>query len=99
MDRSRANSGAVYLAEDWRKPLADGSYPPPPLDGTAHAWHHPLKQLVKTIRDGGVVYGGKMPGFRSTLGLAEQLATIAYFQSYWDEEIYRRWLQRGGLNN
>ena len=28
---------------DWREKLADGSYPPPPLNGTAHTWHHSPK--------------------------------------------------------
>ncbi|MFG1491011.1 cytochrome c, partial [Oceanospirillum sp. HFRX-1_2] len=27
---------------DWRKPTEDGHYLPPPLNGTGHAWHHPL---------------------------------------------------------
>ena len=29
---------------DWREKLADGSYPPPPLNGSAHTWHHSPKQ-------------------------------------------------------
>ena len=29
----------------WRKPDADGKYPPPPLNGTGHAWHHPMSIL------------------------------------------------------
>ena len=33
----------------WRQTLPDGSYPPPPLNGTAHAWHHPIKILKKVI--------------------------------------------------
>ena len=32
---------------DWRKPNPDGKYPPPPLDGTAHAWHHSTEVLKK----------------------------------------------------
>lgn len=32
--------------KDWRTPLADGGYPPPPLNGSAHAWHHPLPALL-----------------------------------------------------
>ncbi|MFB3103971.1 MAG: c-type cytochrome, partial [Pseudomonadales bacterium] len=26
---------------DWRRTDANGNYPPPPLNGSAHGWHHP----------------------------------------------------------
>ena len=89
---------AEGLSEDWRQRLPDGSFPPPPLNGTAHAWHHPMFQLVQTIETGGVPYGGKMPPFAEVLNEDEKLAAIAYFQSYWNEEIYLSWLDRGGLD-
>ena len=41
---------------DWREKLADGSYPPPPLNGSAHTWHHSPKQLLWTINNGGTTY-------------------------------------------
>jgi mono/diheme cytochrome c family protein len=50
---------------EWRTPDAAGYYPPPPLNGTAHTWHHPLEVLDDTIASGGVEFGGLMPGFRS----------------------------------
>lgn len=78
----------------WKQPLEDGSYPPPPLNGSAHAWHHPLSVLLKTINDGGIQMGGKMPPFRDVLKDNEKVAVIAYFQSYWNDDIYSRWLQR-----
>lgn len=78
----------------WKQPLEDGSYPPPPLNGSAHAWHHPLSVLLKTINDGGIQMGGKMPPFREVLKDSEKMAVIAYFQSYWNDDIYSRWLQR-----
>lgn len=79
---------------DWKTPEADGSYPPPPLNGTAHAWHHSLPVLLKTINDGGVAIGGKMPPFKDRLTTQEKIATIAYFQSFWIDEIYDNWLGR-----
>lgn len=82
----------------WRNPNADGSYPPPPLNGTAHAWHHPLKVLQKVISEGGIAMGGKMPGFGSKLNDKEELAVISYFQSFWPDEIYKAWFPRSGLN-
>lgn len=87
---------AQGLAADWKQPLADGSYPPPPLNGSAHAWHHPLSVLKRTIAQGGLPLGGKMPAFAQTLNEQEQLAAIAFFQSLWRDEIYQAWLQRGG---
>ena len=83
---------------DWRQRLDDGSFPPPPLNGSAHAWHHPRSVLLQVINDGGVALGGKMPGFADILSDAEKLAAIAYFQSFWSEEIYANWLQMGGNN-
>ncbi|UZW76282.1 c-type cytochrome [Alkalimarinus sediminis] len=78
----------------WKQPLEDGTYPPPPLNGSAHAWHHPISALMKTINDGGIEIGGKMPPFREVLKDDEKVAVIAYFQSFWNDEIYSRWQQR-----
>lgn len=88
---------AQGLADDWRKTLTDGSYPPPPLNGTAHAWHHPLKMLQRNIQRGGIPLGGKMPSFKDKINDNEQLAAIAFFQNFWNDEIYNVWLERGGL--
>jgi len=83
----------------WRTRDSSGNYPPPPpLNGTAHAWHHPLGMLKKTIEEGGVPQGGKMPSFGDKLKKEEKFAVIAYFQSFWSGEIYAEWLKRGGLN-
>lgn len=89
---------AQGLVKDWKQTLTDGSYPAPPLNGTAHAWHHRLKSLLITIQNGGIPIGGTMPGFKGKISQAEQLAAIAYFQSFWSDEIYQAWLERGGLN-
>ena len=82
---------AEGLADDWRKTDSNGNYPPPPLNGSAHAWHHPLAQLKQTIAEGGVPYKGLMPGFASTLSDDEADAIIAHFQNYWPDETYRKW--------
>ena len=75
----------------WQRPAADGKYPPPPLDGSAHAWHHPHAWLKQTIRNGTVSQGGNMPAWGSTLSDNDIDAVIAWFQSLWPEEIYREW--------
>lgn len=85
------------LVSNWRQRLDDGSFPPPPLNGSAHTWHHPLQQLLQTIEVGGIPYGGQMPGFGDTIVESDRLAVIAYFQSFWSDDIYMAWLQMGGL--
>ncbi|MFB3103960.1 MAG: cytochrome c [Pseudomonadales bacterium] len=76
---------------EWRTTDANGNYPPPPLNGSAHGWHHPLSSLEQTIATGGAEFGGVMPGFGETLSEDEVRATIAYFQSFWSNEVYVRW--------
>lgn len=79
---------------EWKKPDANGNYPPPPLDGSAHAWHHSIPQLARSIKEGGVQLGGVMPPFGDQLSDPEVLALIAYFQSRWPDEVYRVWHER-----
>ena len=76
---------------DWRRRESDGSFPPPPLNGTAHTWHHPFEILARQILFGAPGGGGKMPPFRSTLADEEVINVIAWFQSLWPDEIYTQW--------
>ena len=89
---------AQGLHEDWRQRLDDGSFPPPPLDGSAHAWHHSLSVLMQVINEGGIPLGGQMPGFAEQLDEQQKLAAIAFFQDLWSDEIYANWQQMGGAN-
>lgn len=89
---------AQGTAGDWREKLDDGSFPPPPLNGSAHAWHHPQEILLRVIDYGGQAMGGKMPAFIDVLEDSEKLAAIAYFQNFWSDEIYQQWMQMGGRN-
>lgn len=79
---------------DWKKTDANGNYPPPPLNGTAHAWHHDLGLLRRTIREGGAKLGGQMPGFEGQLNEAQIDSIISFFQSKWPDDIYQRWAGR-----
>ena len=79
---------------EWKKPDANGHYPPPPLDGSAHAWHHSIPQLARSIKEGGIRLGGVMPPFGDQLSDEQVLALIAYFQSRWPDDIYRVWHER-----
>ena len=78
-------------ATNWQKPGPDGKYPPPPLDGSAHAWHHPMAVLKDVIANGTQRIGGNMPPWRDKLSEADIEAVIAYFQSLWPAEIYQAW--------
>ncbi|MCU7815854.1 MAG: cytochrome c [Candidatus Thiodiazotropha sp. (ex Lucinoma kastoroae)] len=84
---------------NWRDLDADGKLPPPPLNGTAHAWHHPLSILHRTVRVGGVPLGGTMPGFAETLNTEQINDILAWVQSHWSDEIYRIWHERNAQAN
>jgi len=81
---------------DWKQRLPNGFFPAPPLDGSAHAWHHPRSTLLQVIDYGGEDLGGSMPAFNDVLSDEEKLSAIAYFQNFWSNEIYDQWLQMGG---
>ena len=76
-------------AIDWRKQLPDGNFPAPPLNGTGHAWHHPLPTLQNVIKNSRP--NSEMPAWKDTLNDAEINAIIAWFQSQWPDEIYTSW--------
>ena len=87
-----ADAGGVGASvDDWKTPDANGLYPAPPINGSAHAWHHSLKTLLRTINDGGKPLGGTMPAWQGRLTDAEQLSVVAAFQDYWPDAIYARW--------
>jgi len=75
----------------WRQRDADGMFPPPPLNGTGHAWHHPKAILHEVIADGSPGGMGKMPAWRKELSDEEIDAIIAWFQSRWPEQVYSAW--------
>lgn len=62
-------------APDWKQPLPDGSFPPPPHDATGHTWHHPDSLLLEIITEGGD------PAQRNDL--------LAFFKSTWSDEQRR----------
>ncbi len=89
---------AQGLTEDWRAKMDDGSFPPPPLNGSAHAWHHPRSVLLQVVNNGGAAFGGKMPPFENLLSEEEKLQAIAFFQNLWTDEIYFQWEDIDGSN-
>lgn len=75
----------------WRTKGPDGKLLPPPLNGTGHAWHHPLDLLRQTVVMGGAANGGTMPGFKGKLKISEIDSIFAWLQSRWPEKIFKQW--------
>ncbi|MFY0685190.1 MAG: cytochrome c [Balneola sp.] len=86
------------LVEDWKTPNPNGQFPAPPLNGTAHTWHHSTVVLMETINKGGIPLGGSMPAFKDVLSEEEKLAVIAFIQNLWNEETYIKWLKINNSN-
>ena len=82
------------LAQDWKVKDENGNYPAPPLNGTAHTWHHSPEQLLYTINKGGVEMGGQMPAFEKRLTEEEKKALIEYMYSLWPKEIQEKYDDR-----
>lgn len=78
-------------APGWYRPDAQGQNPPPPLNGTGHAWHHPLPVLRRTIAEGTAILGGNMPAWKGTLSTQEIDDVIAWFQAKWPEPLFQAW--------
>lgn len=77
--------------ENWRQRNADDKFPPPPIDGTAHAWHHPIRVLGAQIKFGAPGGRGSMPGFADKLTDQQIVDVIAWFQDKWPDRIYAAW--------
>ncbi|SCY38066.1 Cytochrome C oxidase, cbb3-type, subunit III [Nitrosospira sp. Nl5] len=75
----------------WRIPGADGRYPPPPLDDSAHAWHHSTETLERMIREGSPADGGGMPAWEGKLTNQQIDDVIVWIKSLWSDEVYEVW--------
>ena len=85
--------------QNWRQRQADGSFPPPPLNGSAHTWHHSLDVLRRTIKHGNAQLGGKMPAFGDDLDDQDIDAIIAYLQSLWADQVYDVWAKENKISH
>jgi mono/diheme cytochrome c family protein len=79
-------------APNWQRKGPDGKLPPPPLNASGHAWHHPSAWLRDMIKQGTVNRGGNMPSWEGKLSEDDIGAVIAWIHSRWPEEVYRSWL-------
>jgi len=76
---------------DWKQRDADGNLPPPPLNGTAHTWHHSVSILFRTINEGTGALGGNMPAWEGKLSEDNILLIINWITSLWPDDIYQHW--------
>ncbi|MCP5279710.1 MAG: c-type cytochrome [Thiobacillus sp.] len=76
---------------DWRERGPDGKYPPPPLDDSAHAWHHPTKILHRVIKHGSPGGSGNMPAWKDVLSDAQVDDVVVYIKSLWSDDVYAVW--------
>ena len=74
-----------------RSQAAGGQSSPPALDGSAHSWHHPTRDLLAMISRGTMASGGGMPAWGGTLSEQQMVEIISWIQSKWPEEKYRKW--------
>ena len=92
----RANCAACHgpngeATPGWRTPGADGKYPPPPLDDSAHAWHHSTETLERMIREGSPADIGGMPAWDGKLTNQQIDDVIVWIKSLWSDEVYHVW--------
>jgi len=84
-------------AVNWTRPGPDGKYPPPPLNGSGHAWHHSRQELMSTILTGSPEGEGNMPAWKGRLSHQEIEAVITWLQSKWPQPIYEAWQDEMGM--
>ena len=85
---------AESTVQNWQVRGQDGKMPPPPLNGTAHTWHHPLPGLMHTIRNGTQSIGGNMPPWKDKLTDDEIFSIVVWLTSLWPDEIFSAWMKR-----
>ena len=83
--------GGKGLPGDWRIRDAEGKFPPPPLDDSAHAWHHPTAVLLEVIREGSPQGQGNMPAWKGKLSEQEMQDVVVYIKSLWSDPVYKLW--------
>lgn len=81
-------------APNWKQRAADGKFKAPPVNGSGHTWHHPMKALKLTINNGTIKQGGSMPPWKGKLSEEEITDVIVWFQSKWPNELYNAWTKR-----
>jgi len=81
-------------APNWHKRNADGTFPPPPLNGSGHAWHHSIAVLTDMIKNGSKPGEGNMPAWKDKLTTEQIDSVILWFQSLWPDQVYAAWYEQ-----
>lgn len=81
-------------APNWHKRNEDGTFPPPPLNGTGHAWHHSIAVLTDMIKNGSKPGEGNMPAWKDRLSDEDISVVIQWFQSLWPDPVYAAWYEQ-----
>ena len=97
---------------NWHIPKADGTLPPPPLNGDGHTWHHGDGFLYRMVRDGGKWlespslphFKSGMPAFDDQLSHEEIIAVITHVKTLWRDKTgrgmpIREWQSEVSLND
>jgi len=79
---------------DWHKPDKNGKYPPPPLNGNGHTWHHSTTVLKDIINNGTARLGGNMPAWKGKLSDEEINAILEWIKAQWPDNVYWAWAER-----
>ena len=80
---------------NWQKTNEDGTLPAPPLDGSAHSWHHGDGTLYKQVQLGGAYleaqglagFKSGMPAFGEILTHEEIIDVLSYIKSLWGDKM------------
>lgn len=78
----------------WRVRGPDGKFPPPPLDDSGHAWHHPSVWLKQMIVQGSPPEQGNMPAWGAKLSSNEIDDVVSWITSLWSDAIYLQWITK-----
>ena len=82
---------------DWHIANADGTLPPPPLNGDGHTWHHGDGLLYRVVKLGGQQFEdprfpdfkSAMPAFGDQLSHEEIIEVLTYIKSLWGDKTSR----------
>jgi len=85
-------------AINWQKRNQDGKFPPPPLNGLGHTWHHPMSVLKYTVKNGTSKIGGNMPAFAGKLTDSQIEDIFSFVQEKWPEPIYEAWYRTNEMS-
>ena len=91
---AQCHGGNAQGAPNWHQRNSDGTFPPPPLNGTGHAWHHSLAVLFDMIHNGSKPGEGNMPAWKDKLDRKQIELVIQWFQSLWPDPLYAAWYEQ-----